>query len=298
MALQCLISSYSLSVLYFEGVKYGDSQYTAMGMLGSISSIAVSRSKPLDKLSRVRPLNSIFHPALFVSLMGQFAIHLGTMYLAVQAAKRHLPDDYEPELDGIFKPGILNTVVFLVINVPQCMVYFVNLQGRPFMTGVTENSPLLWSLAANFILTFMFANESVPGLNRYFQLVPFPDTTFRDYVLTILAINLVATFAFDRLMQFIFSREILMASIEGTTYSDVFTLARTFVLIGFLMHTFMGNSDQWDQLLAMEQNGTVWNNNNQTIAGATTTTRIMSSEMVDTITAACVGDSCGVIDEF
>jgi cation-transporting ATPase 13A1 len=34
MALQCLISSYSLSALYLDGVKYGDTQMTAMGMLG------------------------------------------------------------------------------------------------------------------------------------------------------------------------------------------------------------------------------------------------------------------------
>merc|ERR1712070_1103728 len=84
MALQCLISSYSLSVLYLDGVKYGDTQMTAMGMLGSISFMSVSRSKPLDRLSSVRPLTSIFHPALFISLLGQFAIHLVTMFLATQ----------------------------------------------------------------------------------------------------------------------------------------------------------------------------------------------------------------------
>ena len=76
MALQCLISSYSLSVLYLDGVKYGDTQMTAMGVLGSVSFMSVSRSKPLDKLSKVQPLNSIFHLASFTSLLGQFAIHL------------------------------------------------------------------------------------------------------------------------------------------------------------------------------------------------------------------------------
>jgi cation-transporting ATPase 13A1 len=258
MALQCLISSYSLSVLYLDGVKYGDSQMTAMGLLGSVSFMSVSRSKPLDKLSSVRPLNSIFHPALFVSLLAQFAIHFGTMILAVQTAKSHLPEDYEPDLDGVFKPGILNTVVFLVSSVQQVTVFVVNLQGRPFMTGLTENTPLLWSLLATFILTFMFASESVPGLNRYFQLVPFPEESFRDFVLTILAIDVVACFLLDRLMKFLFARDILFASFEqGMTSKEFWSLVRQFCIVGFLMYSIMGNSEQWDELIEMEKNLTM-----------------------------------------
>jgi cation-transporting ATPase 13A1 len=219
--------------------------------------MSVSRSKPLDKLSRVRPLNSIFHPALFCSLLGQFAIHLGTMVFAVHTAKKHLPPDYTPDLDGLFKPGILNTVVFLVSGVQQVTVFFVNLQGRPFMTGVTENRPLLYSLVATFILTFMFASETVPGLNRYFQLVPFPDEGFRTFILTILAMDLIATFTLDRFMKFCFAREILIAGWEETTMKDAFSLGKTFAVIGLLMYSFMGNSEQWDVLLEMEMNMTM-----------------------------------------
>lgn len=253
MALQCLISSYSLSVLYLDGVKFGDTQMTAMGLLGSVSFMSVSRSKPLDKLSKVRPLSSIFHPASFISLLGQFAIHLVTMVVAVRAAKTYLPPDYQAELDGQFKPGILNTVVFLVSNVQQVTVFFVNLQGRPFMTGITENRPLLWSLAGTFILTFMFASESVPEMNRYFQLVPFPDEGFRSFILIILVMDLVGTFAFDRLMKFFFARDILIASVQGTRAKDVMALVRTFAIIGFLMYQFLGNKEQWDELIAMEE---------------------------------------------
>jgi cation-transporting ATPase 13A1 len=100
--------------------------------------MSVSRSKPLDRLSAVRPLTSIFHPALFISLLGQFAIHLATMMTAVYYAKQNLPPDYEPDLDGQFTPGILNTCVFLVANVQQVTVFVVNLQGRPFMTVSTR----------------------------------------------------------------------------------------------------------------------------------------------------------------
>jgi len=252
MALQCLISSYSLSVLYLDGVKYGDTQMTAMGMLGSISFMSVSRSKPLDRLSNVRPLTSIFHPALFISLLGQFAIHLSTMMIAVYYAKKNLPPDYEADLDGVFKPGILNTVVFLVSNVQQVTVFVVNLQGRPFMTGLTENRPLLWSLVCTFILTFMFASESLPGLNKYFQLVPFPEDSFRDFVLQLLMFDVAGSFLFDRLMKFIFAPQILFASLKGTTIKDIFGVARTVGVIFFIMYSLLGNEETWEELMLQE----------------------------------------------
>ena len=225
---------------------------TATGMLGSISYMSVSRAKPLDKLSSVKPLTSIFHPSLFISLLGQFGVHLITMMWATHTAKQYLEEDYKVDLDGTFKPGILNSVVFLVNNVQQVTVFVVNLQGRPFMTGLTENRPLLWSLLATFILTFMFASESVPGLNKYFQLVPFPDEHFRNFILKLLLADVVICFLFDRLMKFLFCPQILKASVAGTTMKDVWSLARTCLVIGTLMHMFIGNSDQWEEMLAEE----------------------------------------------
>jgi len=300
MALQCLISSYSLSVLYLDGIKYADQQMTAAGMLGSISFMSVSRSKPLDRLSAVRPLTSIFHPALFISLLGQFAIHLTTMMVAVHAAKQHLPPDHEVNLDGEFKPGILNTVVFLVSNVQQVTVFVVNLQGRPFMTGLTENRPLLWSLVVTFILTFMFASESVPGLNKYFQLVPFPDDEFRDFILKILLADVGAAFLFDRFMKFLFCPKILFASMKGTTWKDVFGLARTVIVIYFIMNMFLGNDDTWEDLMMQE--------GRLDELGLNGTENATNASAIEE-TAQCIGDSClantttefssvGLSDEF
>jgi len=249
LALNCLISSYSLSVLYLDGVKYGDTQMTAMGILMSISFMSVSRSKPMVKLSRVKPLTSIFHPSLFISLLVQFAIHLVTMICAVRRAKMYLPEGHEIDLDGEFKPGIVNSVVFLVSNVQQVTVFIVNLQGRPFMTGLTENRPLLWSLLATFILTFMFASETVPSLNKYFQLVPFPDNTFRNFILSLLVADVSISFLFDRFMKLLFCPQILWANLEGTSIWDVIKFARTFGVILFLMNMFLGNDEQWEEML-------------------------------------------------
>lgn len=44
-------------------------------------------------------------------------------------------------------------------------MFVVNLKGRPFMGGLSENKPLLYSLAATFALTFMSASETIPRVS-------------------------------------------------------------------------------------------------------------------------------------
>ena len=232
----------------------GDVQMTAMGVLGSISCMSNSQIKPLENLSGMKPLTSMFYQSLFVRLLLQFSVHLIIMVVAVRSAKMYLPPDYKVDLDGEFNPGIVNSVAFLVSNVQQVPVFVVNLHSRPFMNGLTENRPLLWSLVSTFILTFMFASESVPSLNKYFQLVPFPDEAFRNFILTILVADVILSLIFDRLMKLIFCPKILYASVEGTTLSDVFGLLRTVVVILLLMIVLLGNDETWEEMLEEIEN--------------------------------------------
>lgn len=49
LALNCLITAYSLSVIYLDGIKFGDGQVTISGMLMSVCFLSISRAKVRKK---------------------------------------------------------------------------------------------------------------------------------------------------------------------------------------------------------------------------------------------------------
>ena len=63
LALNCLISAYSLSVIYLSGIKFGDGQVTISGMLMSVCFLSISRAKVRPVLRRY-PANADRHSNL------------------------------------------------------------------------------------------------------------------------------------------------------------------------------------------------------------------------------------------
>ncbi|DAZ94193.1 TPA: hypothetical protein N0F65_000420 [Lagenidium giganteum] len=243
LAVNCLISSYSLSVLYLDKVKYSNAQMMALGMVSTVASITLSRATPLNELSPVRPLTSIFHPALFSSLVGQFALHLGCMIYLTNLAKEYTPaDDNTHSRPGEFKPNVMSTVIFLINGVQTVSVCAVNYKGRPFMKSMTDNPGLLYSLGISIVGVFLLCTEAMPVFNKVLQIVPMPDPRFARMLTGMLTLDVVGAFIWDQLCLLIFAPKIFFASFRSMTIRDVRQLLKMAV-VSFIIIYVLANID-------------------------------------------------------
>ncbi|KAG6619896.1 P-type ATPase (P-ATPase) Superfamily [Phytophthora cinnamomi] len=260
LAVNCLISSYSLSVLYLDKVKWANSQMMALGMISTVASITLSRATPLDKLSPVRPLTSIFHPALFASLAGQFALHLGCMIYLTNLAKEYTPEgDLTHSKPGEFQPNVMSTVIFLINGVQTVSVCAVNYKGRPFMKPMTENPGLLYSLGISIVGVFLLCTERMPMFNKVLQIVPMPDPRFTRILTGLLTLEVLGAFVWDQICLLVFAPKIFIASMRALTFKDVRQLFKMTVVSLFIIY-ILANIDyeeiERQQQLLEEQRAT------------------------------------------
>eukprot|EP00834_Sanchytrium_tribonematis_P000475 NODE_9_length_64580_cov_1.431941.p2 type:complete len:1144 gc:universal NODE_9_length_64580_cov_1.431941:46758-50189(+) len=176
LALNCLISAYSMSVLYLQGIKWGDWQMTIQGILLSICFLCISKGKPLDKLSRERPQGNIFNWYVLLSVLGQTLIH-GICFYQVTAQVHAIEGELEFDFENKkkFEPSLLNTCIYLLSMSMQVSTFWVNYIGRPFREDIRENSLLYRGLLAGIGVAFAGVLEIFSDFNNFLQLVPLFD---------------------------------------------------------------------------------------------------------------------------
>eukprot|EP01132_Coremiostelium_polycephalum_P002271 gene2271-2796_t len=202
LALNSLITAYSLSVLYLDGVKLGDTQATIAGMLIAVCFLFISTSKPLAKLANRRPNPNLFSPYMMLSILLQFALHLGCLIFIVDQAQIRTTGD-KPKVDSQFQPNLVNSAVFLISNAMQVATFAINYKGHPFMQSLSENKPLLYALSSVWGLGVILSLEILPSLNETFELIPFPDLQFRYMMFGTIVIDLVGAWIIEKLCSFL-----------------------------------------------------------------------------------------------
>lgn len=144
LSLNSLISAYTLSALYLDGVKMGDYQATTLGLGISVLFMMLSFGKPLKKLEKERPPTSIFHWSLTISVSVQFITHLSVLIYFVYLCEPYIDRENDESLsyDAEFAPNLKNSVMFIYQWWLQTTVIIVNYSGRPFTQDISENTKL------------------------------------------------------------------------------------------------------------------------------------------------------------
>ncbi|KAL2427677.1 Endoplasmic reticulum transmembrane helix translocase spfA [Exophiala dermatitidis] len=204
LALNCLISAYSLSVIYLAGIKFGDGQVTISGMLMSVCFLSISRAKPVEALSRERPQPNILNAYILGSVLAQFAIHCGTLIYLSQFVYRLVPPAEEIDLEGEFEPSLLNSAVYLMQLIQQVSTFAINYQGRPFRESIRENRGMYWGLLACSFVAFAGSTEFLPELNEKLRLVPFT-SEFKWTLTTLMIVDFCGCWVVEQIFKYLFS---------------------------------------------------------------------------------------------
>ncbi|KAL3482259.1 hypothetical protein BJX99DRAFT_252965 [Aspergillus californicus] len=204
LALNCLISAYSLSVIYLDGIKFGDGQVTISGMLMSVCFLSISRAKSVEGLSKERPQPNIFNVYIIGSVLGQFAIHIVTLIYISNYVYSIEPRGDEIDLEGEFEPSLLNSAIYLLQLIQQISTFSINYQGRPFRESIRENKAMYWGLVAASGVAFSCATEFIPELNEKLRLVPFSNE-FKIILTVVMALDYAGCWIIENVLKTLFS---------------------------------------------------------------------------------------------
>ncbi|KAK3938677.1 manganese-transporting ATPase [Diplogelasinospora grovesii] len=204
LALNCLISAYSLSVLYLEGIKFGDGQITISGMLMSVCFLSISRAKSVEGLSKERPQPNIFNFYIIGSILGQFAVHIVTLVYIARYCDVLEPRSEMVDLEADFKPSLLNSAVYLLQLIQQISTFAVNYQGRPFRESLSENKGMFYGILGVTGIAFACSTELIPELNQQMKLVPFTDE-FKTTMTVVMVLDYAACWVIEVVLKWLFS---------------------------------------------------------------------------------------------
>ena len=116
LALNCLVSAYMMSALYLRGLKQGDMQMTAAGIITAALFYFLSQAKPLPAIASLQPPSSVFAMSVMTSVAGQFIVHLISLMITLKLCEQYMDKNDDPSLsaDTKFQPNVINSAVYIL----------------------------------------------------------------------------------------------------------------------------------------------------------------------------------------
>jgi cation-transporting ATPase 13A1 len=194
LALQCLVAAYSLSALYFQGVRQSESQMTIGGLVQTAMSMMLSNAQPLQKISSRRPNSKIFSPYNITTIGLQFIVHLGLLMYMVNYAMQFTDLDTlkqgQDETVTKYIPSVLNTVVFIMSTAMGATTILANYVGFPFMTPLTFTT-LFKVILGTIAFSCALSMEMMPEVNEMLEMTPMPNEDFSFALTTCIILDCI-----------------------------------------------------------------------------------------------------------
>ena len=179
-----------MSALYLKGLKQGDVQMTASGLVTAGLFFFLSQAKPLTRLAPNKPPSSVFAKSIATSIAGQFLVHLASLIATLLLCESSVAsDDSTLTVDGKFQPNVINSAMFLLSAVMQVNNFVVNYRGHPFTQSIQENATLWGVIRVIYAALLIVAGGQFEPLNDFLQMAPFPSSQFQGALLLILCLN-------------------------------------------------------------------------------------------------------------
>lgn len=155
-------------------------------------------------MSKERPQPNIFNPYIIGSVLGQFAIHIATLIYISNYVEQIEPRSEKVDLEGDFKPSLLNSAVYLLQLIQQISTFAINYQGRPFREGIRENRGMFWGIVLVAGVAFSCSTEFIPELNAQMKLVPF-SSAFKTTMTITMIIDYFGCYIVEQVLKQAFS---------------------------------------------------------------------------------------------
>lgn len=197
LGLNALVNAFSLSVLDCMGIRYGEFQLVASGILIAFAFMFLTSSQPLKEISRKRPLSTIFNPYLLISVGLQVIVHISSYFLVL--SKIETPST---TYDSKFTPSLLNSSLFYLSTSQQLSTFLVNYIGRPFRESLLENKKLSTCLLALFAFLLYLIFDFNPDFNLTMELVSLGE--FRTYLLWVIGGDILLCFILEKICFYAF----------------------------------------------------------------------------------------------
>lgn len=191
LALNSMISAYSMSTLYLDGMKNGDYQMTMLGMATGVLFLMISLSKPLEHLSKTSPPKSIFSVPIVASVLTQFVFHFVTLVYLVSETDQYVLKEETSDLDSEFKPNLKSNVVFIYSWAMTATTFLVNYEGAPFMQSFKENTKLYKTIMIMYCIAVFIVLDIFDFVRDNLQLVPFPNDSIQMKVIFAIALDTI-----------------------------------------------------------------------------------------------------------